>query len=50
MKKIWIIARMTFRENVRKRIVLTGLALGLIFLTVFTIGFRMVYILSLIHI
>ena len=44
MKKIWIIARMTFRENVRKRIVLTGLALGLIFLTVFTIGFRMVYI------
>ncbi|MBK9207875.1 MAG: ABC transporter permease [Anaerolineales bacterium] len=35
---------MTFRENVRKRIVLTGLALGLIFLAVFTIGFRMVYI------
>lgn len=44
MKKIWIIARMTFRENVRKRIVLTGLVLGLIFLAVFTIGFRMVYI------
>jgi ABC-type transport system involved in multi-copper enzyme maturation permease subunit len=44
MKKIWIIARMTFRENVRKRIVLTGLVLGLVFLTVFTIGFRTVYI------
>ena len=44
MKKIWIITRMTFRENVRKRIVLTGLVLGLIFLIVFTIGFRMVYI------
>ena len=44
MKKIWIIARMTFRENVRKRIVLTGLVLGLIFLTAFTIGFHMVYI------
>ena len=44
MNKIWIIARMTFRENVRKRIVLTGLVLGLIFLIVFTIGFRMVYI------
>ncbi len=44
MKKIWIITRMTFRENVRKRIVLTGLVLGLIFLIVFTIGFHMVYI------
>lgn len=43
MKNIWIIARMTFRENVRKRIVLTGLVLGLIFLTAFTIGFHMVY-------
>jgi len=44
MKKIWIITRMTFHENVRKRIVLTGLVLGLIFLVVFTIGFRMVYL------
>jgi ABC-type transport system involved in multi-copper enzyme maturation permease subunit len=44
MKNIWIIARMTFRETIRKRIVLTGLVLGLVFLTVFTIGFRMVYI------
>jgi len=43
MKKIWIIARMTFLETIRRRIVLTGLILGLVFLTVFTIGFRMVY-------
>lgn len=40
MKKIWIIARMTFRETLRKRIVLTGLVLGLIFLTVFNVGFH----------
>jgi ABC-type transport system involved in multi-copper enzyme maturation permease subunit len=43
MKKIWIIARMTFRETLRKRIVLTGLVLGLVFLTVFSIGFRLVF-------
>jgi Cu-processing system permease protein len=44
MKNIWIIARMTFREAIRRRIVLTGLVLGLVFLTAFSIGFRMVYI------
>jgi Cu-processing system permease protein len=44
MKRIWIIARMTFREAIRRRIVLTGLLLGLVFLTVFSLGFRMVYI------
>jgi len=44
MKKIWIIARMTFLETIRRRIVLTGLVLGLVFLTVFSIGFRLVYI------
>jgi Cu-processing system permease protein len=43
MKHIWILARMTFREAIRRRIVLTGLVLGLIFLTVFNIGFRLVY-------
>ncbi len=43
MKNIWILARMTFREAIRRRIVLTGLALGLVFLTVFNIGFRLVY-------
>jgi len=44
MNKISIVARMTFREAIRRRIVLTGLVLGLVFLTVFTIGFRMVFI------
>lgn len=43
MRSIWIIARMTFRETIRKRIVLAGLVLGLIFLAVFSIGFRLVY-------
>jgi Cu-processing system permease protein len=44
MKSIWIIARMTFREAIRRRIVLTGLVLGLVFLTAFNIGFRLVFI------
>ena len=44
MRNIWILARMTFREAIRRRIVLTGLVLGLVFLTVFSFGFRMVYI------
>lgn len=44
MRNIWILARMTFRETIRKRIVLTGLALGLVFLTAFTVGFRMIYV------
>jgi ABC-type transport system involved in multi-copper enzyme maturation permease subunit len=43
MNKIWIIARMTFREAIRRRIVLTGLILGLCFLIIFSIGFRMIY-------
>ena len=43
MRSLWVIARMTFRETVRKRIVLAGLVLGLIFLAVFSIGFRLVY-------
>jgi len=44
MKNIWILARMTFREAARRRIVLTGLVLGLVFLTVFNIGFRLVFV------
>ena len=43
MKKIWILARMTFREAIRRRIVLTGLVLGVLFLIVYTAGFRMIY-------
>lgn len=43
MNKIWIVARMTFREAIRRRIVLTGLVLGILFLIIFSIGFRMIF-------
>ena len=42
MRSIWILARMTFQEAVRRRIVLTGLVLGLLFLLVFSVGIRMI--------
>jgi ABC-type transport system involved in multi-copper enzyme maturation permease subunit len=37
-----IVARMTFQEAIRRRIVLTGLVLGILFLIVFSIGARMI--------
>ena len=43
MSKISIVARMTFREAIRRRIVLVGLVLGILFLIVFSIGFNMIY-------
>lgn len=43
MKKVWILARMTFREAIRRRIVLTGLVLGILFLIVYSIGFGMIF-------
>jgi len=43
VKKILILARMTFREAIRRRIVLTGLVLGILFLVVYSIGFRMIF-------
>lgn len=43
MKKIWILTRMTFREAIRRRIVLTGLVLGILFLIVYSVGFRMIF-------
>jgi Cu-processing system permease protein len=39
---IFILARMTFVQAIRRRIVLTGLLLGLCFLAVFTVGFHMI--------
>ena len=42
MKKIWILARMTFHEAIRRRIVLTGLVLGILFLVIFSVGSRMI--------
>jgi ABC-type transport system involved in multi-copper enzyme maturation permease subunit len=44
MKSIWVLARMTFREAIRRRIVLTGLVLGILFLIVFSIGSHMISI------
>lgn len=43
MKKIWIMAGLTFREAIRRRIVLTGLVLGILFLIVFSVGFYMIF-------
>ena len=43
MRNIWTLARMTFREAIRRRIVLTGLVLGICFLIIFSIGFHMIY-------
>jgi len=42
MKNFQILARMTFREAIRRRMVLTGLVLGVCFLIIFSIGFHMI--------
>ena len=42
MKNIWILTQMTFREAVRRRIVLTGLVLGFSFLVIYSIGFHFI--------
>ena len=42
MRSISVLARMTFQEAIRRRIVLTGLILGILFLIVFSIGMRMI--------
>jgi Cu-processing system permease protein len=43
VNKIWILARLTFREAIRRRIVLTGLVLGILFLVVYSVGFYMIF-------
>ncbi len=43
MSSIWTITRMTFREAIRRRIVLTGLVLGLCFIIIYAIGFHFIY-------
>jgi ABC-type transport system involved in multi-copper enzyme maturation permease subunit len=40
MRPIWVLANLTFREAMRRRIMLAGLLLGLSFLIIFTIGFH----------
>ncbi len=42
IKAISIIARMTFREAIRRRIVVTWLVLGICFLVVYSVGFHMI--------
>ena len=42
MNAILILTHMTFRQAIRRRIVLTGLLLGVGFLVVFSIGFHMI--------
>ncbi len=43
MNPILILARMTFIQAIRRKIVLTSLVLGICFLVIFSIGFHMVY-------
>jgi ABC-type transport system involved in multi-copper enzyme maturation permease subunit len=38
VNNIWVLARMTFREAIRRRIVLTGVVLGVCFLIIFSAG------------
>lgn len=40
MRPIWVLADLTFREAIRRRIMLAGLLLGICFLIVFSIGFH----------
>jgi Cu-processing system permease protein len=42
MSSILVLTRMTFRQAIRRRIVLTGLVLGICFLIVFSIGFHII--------
>ncbi|HET9908273.1 MAG TPA: ABC transporter permease [Anaerolineales bacterium] len=42
MNSISVLARMTFQEAIRRRIVLTGLVLGILFLIVFSVGSQMI--------
>src|SRR5512139_1598818 len=42
MKPILILAKLTFREAMRRRILLAGLLLGISFLIIFTIGFHFI--------
>ena len=44
VRTIWIVTRITVQEAIRRRIVLMGLVLGLLFLIVFSIGFRFISI------
>ena len=47
MTAVLTLARMTFRQAIRRKIVLTGLLLGIGFLIVFSIGFHMITTVSM---
>jgi ABC-type transport system involved in multi-copper enzyme maturation permease subunit len=40
MRPIWVLANLTFREAMRRRILLAGLLLGICFLVIFSVGFH----------
>lgn len=42
MTKTWVIARLTFQEALRRKILLMALILGLLFLTVYHLGFHFI--------
>ncbi len=42
MRPVWILAKLTFREAMRRRIMLAGLLLGISFLFIFSIGFHFI--------
>ncbi len=44
MKNIWTLTRLAFLEAIRRRVVLTGLILGICFLLIFSIGFHYIYV------
>jgi Cu-processing system permease protein len=50
LNPILILTRMTFRQAIRRRIVLTGLLLGICFLIVFSIGYHMINATSMVPI
>lgn len=43
MSAIWIIARLTFREAIRRRIMLAGLVLGMAFVILYSIGTHFIF-------
>ncbi|RMF28202.1 MAG: ABC transporter permease [Chloroflexi bacterium] len=41
--KLWVIARFTFREARRRKLLWVGLGLGILFLVLFALGFSLIY-------
>jgi Cu-processing system permease protein len=43
MRAVWILTRLTFREAMRRRIMLAGLVLGIGFLIIYSVGLHFIY-------